>query len=494
MNRNVFSEEDINATETIDSDPIPFSALYDEDDDSSSDEAEWFTQTIVQGDNINNIFRSLNQPYAVLKAMEQVPQYGQNISIIKPGNKLYFLFNNQMQILQMVKPYDKQHQLRFIRPTTDSLEFTAVIEPIDAHLTDQNDDEVKSTTEIAVQPQNQQSAPNKESTLTQTDKKETVAPDSSTPASAEEKARREQELAKKKAAEEARKKAALEAELARKKAAEEKRLAEERARREMLSKRKELVVFKIQNGDTFNKAAQRAGLTKDEAYKITNLYKGRLQPKNLRPGDEVRVLFTSSKPNSKINAVSINSQKNGRLNAFRDPSSNSYLDDTGIHTKKSTKFNRYPIAGQIRITSHFNPNRRHPITRKVRPHNGTDFGVKVGTPIFAPADGVVTKATFQNAAGNYIVIQHKGDYSTVYMHLSKILVKPGQRVRANDRIALSGNTGASTGPHLHYEVRIKGVPVDALRVSLPSSGAYDSSKENKFKTQIAEYKRRLGIK
>ena len=494
MNRNVFSEEDINATETIDSDPIPFSALYDEDDDNSSDEAEWFTQTIVQGDNINNIFRSLNQPYAVLKAMEQVPQYGQNISIIKPGNKLYFLFNNQMQILQMVKPYDKQHQLRFIRPTTDSLEFTAVIEPIDAHLTDQNDDEVKSTTEIAVQPQNQQSAPNKESTLTQTDKKETVAPDSSTPASAEEKARREQELAKKKAAEEARKKAALEAELARKKAAEEKRQAEERARREMLSKRKELVVFKIQNGDTFNKAAQRAGLTKDEAYKITNLYKGRLQPKNLRPGDEVRVLFTSSKPNSKINAVSINSQKNGRLNAFRDPSSNSYLDDTGIHTKKSTKFNRYPIAGQIRITSHFNPNRQHPITRKVRPHNGTDFGVKVGTPIFAPADGVVTKATFQNAAGNYIVIQHKGDYSTVYMHLSKILVKPGQRVRANDRIALSGNTGASTGPHLHYEVRIKGVPVDALRVSLPSSGAYDSSKENKFKTQIAEYKRRLGIK
>ena len=485
MSRNIFSDEDVNATETLDSEPIPFNVLYDEDESEKSDDSadnEWFTQTVVPGDNINNIFMSLNQPFAVLKAIEQVPEYGKNIRSIKPDDKLYFLFNNKMQILQLVKPYDRQHQLRFTRPSPDSLEFTAVLEPKDAHLDNQNDDEIKSTTVIAGQtrPEEQQ---------TQGDKKEpevTQTADSGSTGKQQdnraEEARKQQELAKKKAEEEARRKA------------EEKKLAEEKARRELISKRKELVTFSIQKGDTFVQAAQRAGLTKSEALKITQLYKGRMQPKHLRPGDEVRVLFASSKPNSKINAVSIKSQKNGRLNAFRNTANNSYYDDKGTHARMSTKFNRYPVAGPIRITSNFNPHRRHPITGKVRPHNGTDFGVKVGTPIFAPADGIVTKATFQRAAGNYVVIQHRGDYSTVYMHLSKILVKPGQKVKANDRIALSGNTGASTGPHLHYEVRIKGVPVNALKVSLPSSGYDgDSASEKKFKIQIAEYKRKMGI-
>lgn len=485
MSRNIFSEEDVNATETLDSDPIPFSDLYDEDENEKSGDNEWFTQTVVPGDNINNIFMSLNQPFAVLKAIEQVPQYGSNIRSIKPKDKLYFLFNDKMQILQLVKPYDRQNQLRFSRQSPDSLDFTVVLEPIDSHLNSQNDDEIKSTTEIAVQPKTEESGDHGKNETQQT---KTEQPKDQQTAAAE-KDKQDKE-AEKKAQELARQKAEAEA----KRKAEEKRLAEEKARRDLLNRRKELVTFTINKGDTFVQAAQRAGLTKAEAIKITELYRGRMQPKHLRPGDEIRVLFASSKPNSKINAVTIKSQKNGRMNAFRDTSNNSYYDDKGIHARKSTKFNRYPVAGPIRVTSNFNPNRRHPITGKVRPHNGTDFGVKVGTPIFAPADGIVTKATFQRAAGNYIVIQHRGDYSTVYMHLSKILVKPGQKVKANDRIALSGNTGASTGPHLHYEVRIKGVPVNALKVSLPNSGyGGDSATEKRLKAQIAEYKRKLGI-
>ena len=219
---------------------------------------------------------------------------------------------------------------------------------------------------------------------------------------------------------------------------------------------------------------------------------------NLQAGDEIRILFSGNRQGDRINAVSIQSRKQGRVNAFRLSSNNKYYDEKIFQNKSSGKFSRYPIAGQIRITSQFNPHRRHPVTGKVRPHNGTDFGVPVGTPVYAPADGVVERCTYQSAAGYYIVIKHQGAYSTVYMHLSKILVKPGQTVKANQRIALSGNTGRSTGPHLHYELRINNVPVNAMKVTLPSGGSASpdvSSKDAKlFAIQVRNYKKQLGIK
>lgn len=454
MTRNIFSEEDVNATENMDSEPIPYDALFDPEEEKS-DAAEWFSQTVVPGDNINNIFLSLNQPFSALKALLKEPRYGANIRRIKPGDKLYFLFNGKMQLLGLIKPYDKKNQLHFSRPSPDADEFTAKLEPLDAHLKAESEEEVRPATETAGpagpgerKPAGPGAAPGGE--------KPGLAPGS-------------------------------ESEAAR-------RAAEEKRRRELIAKRRELTVFSLQKGDNLVSAAQRSGLTKAEANKIARLFRGRLQAKRLQPGDEVRVLFSSAKPNSRIEAVSIKSARSGRINAFRDPSGSQYIDDMGVQTRRNTRFNRYPIAGNIKITSRFNPRRRHPITGRVRPHNGTDFGVRVGTPVYAPADGVVTKATYQRAAGKYIVIQHRGSYSTVYMHLSRILVRPGQKVSANDRIALSGNTGASTGPHLHYEIRINGVPVNAMRVTLPGSGGGAAPAHNsKTRRRIAEYKRRLGI-
>ncbi|OOR98791.1 murein DD-endopeptidase MepM [Haemophilus paracuniculus] len=140
-------------------------------------------------------------------------------------------------------------------------------------------------------------------------------------------------------------------------------------------------------------------------------------------------------------------------------------------------FARQPLLFTSRISSHFNPRRLHPITKRVRPHNGTDFPLAVGTPIVAPSDGVVDHVAYQpNGAGHYIRIRH-GYISTVYMHLSKKLVKVGQTVKKGDRIALSGNSGASTGPHLHYELHINGRPVNAMTVKLPGSNTGMADKE-----------------
>lgn len=143
-------------------------------------------------------------------------------------------------------------------------------------------------------------------------------------------------------------------------------------------------------------------------------------------------------------------------------------------------FARYPLQFTPRVSSPFNPRRLHPVTRRIAPHKGVDFSLSVGTPIIAPGDGVVEHIAYQaNGAGRYIKIRHGGQYTTVYMHLSKTLVKIGQSVKKGDRIALSGNTGRSTGPHLHYEFHINGHPVNPMTVKLPGSGSSMPEKERK---------------
>ncbi|MEG9500245.1 murein DD-endopeptidase MepM [Mannheimia sp. HC-2023] len=140
-------------------------------------------------------------------------------------------------------------------------------------------------------------------------------------------------------------------------------------------------------------------------------------------------------------------------------------------------FARHPLLYAARVTSSFNPKRKHPITGRISPHKGVDYGLSIGTPIIAPSDGVVEHVAYQaRGAGRYIKIKH-GHITTVYMHLSKTLVKPGQSVKKGERIALSGNTGGSTGPHLHYEFHINGRPVNPITVKLPGSSSGMNNKE-----------------
>lgn len=91
-------------------------------------------------------------------------------------------------------------------------------------------------------------------------------------------------------------------------------------------------------------------------------------------------------------------------------------------------------------------------------HEGMDFSAPPGTPVYATADGTVKTASWQSSYGNLIEINHGYNYTTRYAHLSKINVSPGQTVQRGDLIGAVGNTGKSTGPHLHYEVRLRGVP------------------------------------
>ena len=104
--------------------------------------------------------------------------------------------------------------------------------------------------------------------------------------------------------------------------------------------------------------------------------------------------------------------------------------------------------------------RDHPVLRKRARHNGIDLAAPTGTPIYATADGTIERANWFSSYGNYIQIDHGNAIETRFGHLSRIVVSDGQKVHKGDLIGYVGSTGRSTGPHLHYEVRVDGVAVD----------------------------------
>ena len=106
--------------------------------------------------------------------------------------------------------------------------------------------------------------------------------------------------------------------------------------------------------------------------------------------------------------------------------------------------------------------RMDPIDNVKRFHQGQDITVKTGSPIYAPADGVVKRAYYAGGFGNHIKLEHGSGYTTLFAHLSKIKVKHGQKVKRGEIIGLTGNTGRSTAPHLHYEIHHNGKPQNPL--------------------------------
>ncbi len=121
----------------------------------------------------------------------------------------------------------------------------------------------------------------------------------------------------------------------------------------------------------------------------------------------------------------------------------------------------WPVPGYTKLSSTFKM-RVHPITGVYKLHTGIDIPAPIGTNFLAANEGVVVKANYNTAYGNMVMIDHGGGVSTLYAHGDKIMVTLGQIVKKGDVVLQTGNTGNSTGPHAHFEVRINGTPVDPL--------------------------------
>ena len=140
------------------------------------------------------------------------------------------------------------------------------------------------------------------------------------------------------------------------------------------------------------------------------------------------------------------------------------LDDTGPDGSTMSVSisipSRMPLDGSY-LTSDYGM-RKHPILGGRRRHKGVDLAAPKGTPIFATADGIVGRAQWFSSYGLYVEIAHGANLETRYAHMSRLAVAPGERVRKGDIIGYVGSTGRSTGPHLHYEVRIDGIAVNPI--------------------------------
>ncbi|OCG07411.1 hypothetical protein A9G13_03975 [Gilliamella sp. wkB178] len=254
------------------------------------------------------------------------------------------------------------------------------------------------------------------------------------------------------------------------------------------------IVIKGEIKSNFVADARKSGLTSSEIGIITRALQWRLDFRRLQIGDKFLVLLSREMhgkrlSNSQLLGVRI---KNGSKDYYAILADDGkYYDVNGASLAQS--FVRYPLSKRARVSSGFNPRRLHPITGQVTPHNGVDFAVSRGTPVLSVGNGEVVIAKYSGSAGNYIAIRHGRQYMTTYMHLDKILVKPGQQVKQGDKIALSGNTGRSTGPHLHFELHINNKPVNPLTASLPISEGLTGKSKNAFIAKVKNIKSQLSF-
>ncbi|MFY0631951.1 MAG: peptidoglycan DD-metalloendopeptidase family protein [Flavobacteriaceae bacterium] len=166
-----------------------------------------------------------------------------------------------------------------------------------------------------------------------------------------------------------------------------------------------------------------------------------------------------------------------------------YYDDEGNMLR--SQFLRSPIKFQYRVSSRYNLRRKIAYYGRIKPHKGTDFAAKVGTPIMATASGTVIESAKRGGNGNYVKIRHNNTYSTQYLHMRKRKVRKGQYVKQGDIIGTVGMTGNTSGPHVCYRFWKHGRQVDPFKQKLPSAKPLKKSLKPKYMKFIAPLKKQL---
>ena len=164
---------------------------------------------------------------------------------------------------------------------------------------------------------------------------------------------------------------------------------------------------------------------------------------------------------------------------FDDVQGKQYFNENGENVKKA--FLRAPLDFAY-ISSHFNPNRMHPILHKIKAHNGVDYAAKRNTPVKASGDGVISFIGRQSGYGRTVEIKHGGNIKTLYAHLERFntKLKVGSKVKQGEIIAFVGDSGQATGPHLHFEFWQGEIRSDPVKVKLPSAKPVNISQKDDF--------------
>jgi len=212
---------------------------------------------------------------------------------------------------------------------------------------------------------------------------------------------------------------------------------------------------------------------------------------DVRRGDAFSVIYeTEYSEGEKISSGDIIFaefiNKNNRYIAqrfFDDIQGKQYFNEDGDNVKKA--FLRAPLDFAY-ISSHFNPNRMHPILHKIKAHNGVDYAAKRNTPIMASGDGVISFVGRQSGYGRTIEIKHGGNIKTLYAHLENFnkALSVGSKVKQGNIIGYVGDSGQATGTHLHFEFWQGQIRTDPIKVQLPSAKSINKNQFKEFKSLL----------
>ena len=213
---------------------------------------------------------------------------------------------------------------------------------------------------------------------------------------------------------------------------------------------------------------------------------------DIRNGDKVKILYEDIFSNGKLvsngdilAAEFTNKGTEITVIRFTQRGRKDYYTIDSSNVRKA--FLQTPIEF-ARISSHYNPNRKHPILNTIRAHKGTDYAAKTGTPVKATGDGVIKNAQYSSSYGNYIDIAHFNKYMTRYAHLNGFAngIRKGAKVTQGQTIGYVGSTGLATGPHLHYEFHIDGKHTDPVKVVPPNAQSINSYNKKYFDKLVKE--------
>ncbi len=192
-----------------------------------------------------------------------------------------------------------------------------------------------------------------------------------------------------------------------------------------------------------------------------------------------------------LGAEMVNGGKRYAAIYFNGKGGSGYYDESGKSLRRTLL--KSPLRYR-RISSYFSKNRYHPIQKRYRPHHGIDYAAPTGTPVEAAGSGKVLFSGWKSGYGKFVTLKHNNGYVTSYGHFSRIAngVKAGTKVSQGDVIGYVGSTGISTGPHLHYEVKLNGSLLNPLSIKATPDASVAKAEKKRFEVVKAEMERKLG--
>ena len=235
--------------------------------------------------------------------------------------------------------------------------------------------------------------------------------------------------------------------------------------------------------DSLFLSGERAGLSQQKLMELAGIFGWDIDfALDIRQGDEFSLIYEEQwldgvmiGEGNIVAASFINQGKNFQTIRYTNSKGDSnYYTPEGSSMRKA--FLRTPVDFS-RISSRFNPNRKHPIFKTNRPHRGVDYAAPTGTPIKSSGDGKIIFSGTKGGYGKAVIVQHGQNYTTLYAHMSRFKsgIKRGSRVQQGQTIGYVGSSGYATGPHLHYEFRVNGAHRNPLTVPLPQASPLPKS-------------------